>query len=203
VNPKAGLYAAAFVLFVSFVAFGRHVSRRPLGTLDARAAHLRARGVPVALAFTASGRMKALLALYVAIIISYYLAHLPVWIPIVLACSQGVSQMILEMLKLFFKRVRPDYWIVGLDAGHSYPSGHAATAVTTFCAWALVVAVSAMPPYVKYALVVVLALWAAGVAWSRLALGAHYLSDVIGGLMFGCAWLCALVALLLRTSAVK
>jgi len=48
----------------------------------------------------------------------------------------------------------------------------------------------------KVAIVTVLVLWALGIMWSRLALGAHYLSDVFGGALFGTAWLCALFAAL-------
>ena len=43
---------------------------------------------------------------------------------------------------------------------------------------------------------------AVGISWSRLALGAHYLTDVVGGLLFGAAFLCAALAIILRfTSA--
>jgi membrane-associated phospholipid phosphatase len=29
-----------------------------------------------------------------------------------------------------------------------------------------------------------------GIGWSRIALGAHHLTDVLGGYSFGAAWLC-------------
>jgi membrane-associated phospholipid phosphatase len=37
-----------------------------------------------------------------------------------------------------------------------------------------------------------------GIPWSRLALDAHYATDVIGGLVFGCGWLCATIAIVGR-----
>jgi membrane-associated phospholipid phosphatase len=46
-----------------------------------------------------------------------------------------------------------------------------------------------------------LALWACGVVWSRLALGAHYVTDLIGGLLLGATALALAkaVAIALRT----
>lgn len=58
----------------------------------------------------------------------------------------------------------------------------------------MVVLHSALPQTLKLPLAGLLMLWALGVDWSRLALGAHYFSDVFGGTLFGTAWLCALIA---------
>jgi undecaprenyl-diphosphatase len=202
-NLPAALSIAALALFAIFLFLGFHVSRRPLGLIDAHAVYFRAQATPLAVLFTTSGRMKALLIGYVAVLIVFALVHLPLRIPIILIAAQIVSQMSAEAFKLLFKRVRPDYWLVGLEAGHSYPSGHATTAVVTFAGWALVIAFSALPAYAKDAGAATLLLWAAGIAWSRLALGAHYLSDVAGGLIFGSAWLCALAAILSRSAITK
>jgi undecaprenyl-diphosphatase len=109
--------------------------------------------------------------------------------------SQILSQIIVELIKARYARARPDYWLVGLEAGHSYPSGHATTAVVFFAGWALVAIFSPLPDTVKALLAIALALWAVGVSWSRLALGAHYVSDVAGGTLFGAGWLCAVSAL--------
>jgi membrane-associated phospholipid phosphatase len=53
-----------------------------------------------------------------------------------------------------------------------------------------------MTESIKIALVALLAFWIAGIGWSRLALGAHYPTDVIGGTLFGVAWACATWAML-------
>ncbi len=190
------------MLFAAFLALGWAVSRRPLRSLDARAVYFRSQGTALALLLTKTGRSKALIAGYVAAIAIYAAGHLPLWIPLVLAASQFVSQIIVESFKLLFRRVRPDYWLIGLDAGHSYPSGHAATAVVSFLGWAVVAASSGLPGELKWPVAIALALWAVGVDWSRLALGAHYLSDVAGGTLFGGAWLCALIAVLGNISLV-
>lgn len=197
-TAAGSLYAAAATLFMLFVLLGLHVSRSPLHAFDARGAALRARATPLAIFFTKCGRSLPLCAGYAVAIAVYALVRLPVWLPLVLAASQFVSQLIVEGFKAIYRRTRPDYWLAGLEAGHSYPSGHSATAVVTFAAWAWVIAASAVPPPLRIALAAIFGLWALGVMWSRLALGAHYLSDVVGGALFGGAWICALAGTVTR-----
>ncbi len=184
------LGGVALALFALFVAVGLRVARRPLGPLDARAVCFRGQLTPLALVFTMSGRSRALTSACIVAIAMYAALRLPIAIPIAISASQLFSQLTVEFSKTLFKRIRPDYWLVGLDAGHSYPSGHAVTAIVFFMGWALVVALGTLPAPVKTVFVTVFALWALAIVWSRLALGAHYLSDVFGGALFGAAWLC-------------
>lgn len=190
---QADLWIASLLLFVLFVSLGISVSNKPLGALDARAIVFRGQATRLAVVFAKSGRSKGVTLLCAISLATYALMRLPVWIPLVMILSQILSQTIVEIVKLRYRRLRPDYWLAGLEAGHSYPSGHAVTAIVFFAGWAFVAASSAAPPVLKEAAVAALALWAAGISWSRLALGAHYLSDVAGGTLFGAAWLCALL----------
>lgn len=186
------LDVAAVVLFALFVALGLRIANRPLTRLDAEAIYFRGQLTPLALLFTLSGRSPALTAACILAIVIFALLRLPLGIPLLMAASQLVSQMIVEYAKTLFRRMRPDYWLVGREAGHSYPSGHATTAVVFFIGWAVVIAMGALPGGVKTALIAILTVWSLGIVWSRLALGAHYVTDVTGGALFGGAWLCAL-----------
>jgi membrane-associated phospholipid phosphatase len=42
----------------------------------------------------------------------------------------------------------------------------------------------------------IVAVFLAGIPWSRIALSAHYGTDVLGGLLFGAAWLCLMTVAL-------
>lgn len=197
-SPEARLYLAALVLFALFLWIGWIVARRPLGKLDTLAASFRSQATPLARAFTLSGRASGLAAASVAAFFVFLALHKPLWIPLAMIVSQLSSQGVVELFKAAFTRTRPDYWLVGLDAGHSYPSGHSATAVIFFIGWALVVAFSGLAPPIRDTLISVFALWALGIMWSRLALGAHYLSDVAGGAIFGAAWICGLCGIVVQ-----
>lgn len=181
----------AAALFAVFVMLGLHVSKRPLTRLDAEAVYFRGQLTPLALVFTISGRSPAMTASCMIAIAAYSVLRLPIGIAVIMALLQLLSQTLVELMKTLFRRMRPDYWLVGREAGHSYPSGHSTTAVVFFIGWAVVIAFGTLPGNVKTAGMALLTVWAVGVMWSRLALGAHYLSDVCGGALFGAAWLCA------------
>jgi undecaprenyl-diphosphatase len=194
--------AGALAGFALFVLLGSCVARVPF-SWDASAASLRGGFTQAAIVFTKSGRSAWLTAFCIAAFVFFAVTRRPLWIPAVMTASQVLSQIVIEAVKPLYGRVRPDYWLVGLDPGHSYPSGHSATSVIFFSGWGAVALLSGLPPFEKYAVAAALAVWALGICWSRLALGAHYLSDVCGGIAFGTGWLCALFAIVLQLRIVS
>ncbi len=98
------------------------------------------------------------------------------------------------LLKLFFQRERPDAalrYIVGPPESFSFPSGH--TFGTAGVVGALVMLVVAMRLRLAIRIVagVVGLSLMLGVAASRVYLGVHYPSDVLGGLLTAGAWVAA------------
>jgi len=191
-SRTAEYYIAAAVLFVAFVALGEFVTRKPALRVDA-AALFHARATRIARFFTFSGRWLFIVSGFVIAAAVFEYEHRGLVIPLLLVLSQMITQGLAELFKAHYRRVRPEYWIVGLDPGKSYPSGHAVTAIVYYCGFACVVAFSSLAPDLRYALVALLVAWAVCVDWSRLALGAHYLTDIAGGSLLGSAWLCAVL----------
>ncbi len=78
--------------------------------------------------------------------------------------------------------------------GFSFPSGHATTSalVAGTLAWLLIQVIQ--PRWARLAVAVVLASWAMLVALSRLYLGVHWVSDIVGSWLLAGAWLGVLVA---------
>lgn len=94
-------------------------------------------------------------------------------------------------------RARPpyeDWW--GAAGGPAFPSGHTtvATVLGVLGAWALMQGW----PRRRAAVVVAGAVVAVAVGWSRVWLGVHWPSDVLGGWLFGTAWALGTVLLLER-----
>lgn len=85
----------------------------------------------------------------------------------------------------------------GSAGGPSFPSGHttAATIFATFATWAVVAQLPA--GWTRRAVCLAAGLYAAAVGWSRVWLGVHWPTDVLGGWLFGATWWAGSAALLI------
>jgi membrane-associated phospholipid phosphatase len=193
------LWIVAVLCVGATLALGALVASRPPTRLDIEAGGLRGTAVPLALFFTALGRWPVLLAL--ALVAAGVALRLRTGLGAVgvLYGAQLLSQGANALCKLLFGRSRPDAWLRIHEHDLSYPSGHAVTAIVFFVGFALLAWHAPLPRPVATAIVVALGICAAGIPWSRLALSAHYLTDVLGGLLLGTAFLCAALAVIVRT----
>jgi membrane-associated phospholipid phosphatase len=107
---------------------------------------------------------------------------------VVLAGQLALSNLV----KVAVERVRPDMPPLHVLSGPSFPSGHATAAAATWAAVALVLSRGASPR-TRAVLAGAAVAIAVAVACSRVFLGAHWASDVVGGLLLGWTWfgLCA------------
>jgi membrane-associated phospholipid phosphatase len=110
-----------------------------------------------------------------------------------LGCSAAAVELLNGGLKLLFHRPRPELGFVHLDT-YSFPSGHATGATAIYALYAVLLASTVRVP--RAALVAGYLALVVAVGFSRLYLGAHYLSDVLAGTALGAA--CAALAMLVR-----
>jgi len=189
------LVAAAGLCALLFAALGVWAAHHPLSRLDLLGAGVRGTNIPLAVVLTKSGYGVALTILGIGTIAAAAALRVSVTIPLAILISQIVSQVVVNLMKGLFARPRPEAWLFRDEPGFSYPSGHATTAVVFYGAWLVVLWSSPLPLPVRAGGVAVLAAWALGIGWSRVALGAHYPTDVIGGFLFGLGWLCVTIAI--------
>lgn len=98
------------------------------------------------------------------------------WAALYFGLAALASVVVVQVLKAIFDRARPEEILVVSDVG-SFPSGHVANAATIAVALALIFGRTWIW-YAGAAYTVVMAL-------SRTYLGAHWLSDTIGGALIG------------------
>jgi membrane-associated phospholipid phosphatase len=98
------------------------------------------------------------------------------------ASSSAISFATILIIKRIFKRPRPfrgnfRIFPVYIAGDYSFPSGHAASSVSTATALSMA--------YPKWYVIAPAALWAGSVSYSRMYLGLHYPSDVATGALIG------------------
>lgn len=98
-------------------------------------------------------------------------------------------------LKTLFHRARPSFPDAFVHVlGYSFPSGHAMGSLIGFGMLAYVVVRMLRRPSVDRSIAISAAVVVLGIGFSRLYLGAHYLSDVVAGFAAGIVWLAACIS---------
>lgn len=102
----------------------------------------------------------------------------------------GIGSLIIDpALKTVVGRVRPVVADpVAYGPGNSFPSGHALGSIVSYGAL-LLVFLPALPRRARRPVTALVALVVLAIGFSRIALGVHYVSDVVGGWLLGIAWL--------------
>jgi membrane-associated phospholipid phosphatase len=107
---------------------------------------------------------------------------------LVVSVAVGI-EIVNPLMKLVFQRPRPELAFVHLDT-YSFPSGHAAGAAAIYFTLAALVG-RRLHGWDRVLMGVGTAVLVLAIGFSRLYLGAHYLSDVLAGLALGTAWAAA------------
>ena len=109
------------------------------------------------------------------------------WLPVFLIAVTIGQTLMSTLVKDLVDRVRPTANPIAHTLGPSFPSGHTTGAAACFAAFALVLG-RGRSRNVQAILAGAAVFVALAVAASRVLLGVHWLSDVIGGLALGWGW---------------
>ncbi len=119
----------------------------------------------------------------IALVLLVLAWRLPAWrarivasVVVLVLCWRGA-----DLFQHLFARPRQLDWVVKREKSFSYPSSHATIAFGFYAFWALMLYRSQLPRTVRTMAASVLAAFALAICWARLALGAHYVTDLVGG----------------------
>jgi len=193
VRLGAAIVALAAALCCGFL--GASVSTAPPAGIDLAGFAVAGMWTPVALVFTASCWWPVLVSYAASAIV--LAAFRPAWRARVAfsVLTTAIAWQGSDAIKNLFERSRPPYWVAIHETSWSYPSGHAMFAVVVYGLWSYYIATSGLPQPMRGVLAGVCAVWGVCVLWSRLALGAHYVTDLIGGVLFGITMLAIATAI--------
>ena len=94
-----------------------------------------------------------------------------------------------QLLKIVFMRPRPEIMKLIEEQGYSFPSGHSMVSTAFYGLLIYLIYKNVKNKYIKFTLCTILSILILIIGLSRIYLGVHYASDVIGGVCFSIAYL--------------
>lgn len=116
----------------------------------------------------------------------------------ILICGNlGISAFLNQVLKHIIQRPRPTEFRIINESGYSFPSGHSMVSAAFYGFLIYLIYKKVKNKYLKWSLITILSILIILIGTSRIYLGVHYTSDVIGG------FLVAVSYLIIYTSIIK
>lgn len=126
------------------------------------------------------------------IVVALWLAHQKAWRTLAYwIIAIGGGSLINTVIKSALQRARPTELYLNGASAFSFPSGHSTVNAVLYGFLAILV-MRQIAPIWRAPVAIGTGTLIAAIAFSRLYLGAHWLSDVAGGLAFGAMWLALL-----------
>ncbi|WP_185960069.1 phosphatase PAP2 family protein [Planococcus soli] len=118
------------------------------------------------------------------------------WRIVYFLIAMGGVTILISVLKAAFSRDRPNILETYDGTGYSFPSGHSTAPIVFYGFIMYLVIRSKLNVLAKWLINIFLGILIFLIAFSRLPLGVHYFTDVIGGLTLGLTWLVSCIAIL-------
>ena len=107
-----------------------------------------------------------------------------------MSLSIGLSALINKIVKHLVQRPRPDESFRLIEeTGYSFPSGHSATSMAFYGFMIYLIDKNIKNKALKISLIAILSLLIILIGLSRVYLGVHYITDVLGGFLVGLMFL--------------
>lgn len=100
-----------------------------------------------------------------------------------------ISTILSHILKFIFARPRPNNIRLVQESGFSFPSAHAMIGISYYGFLIYLIVKHAKKKSIKYLVAIGISILIILVGLSRVYLGVHYFSDIIGGFIFGAIYL--------------
>ncbi len=100
----------------------------------------------------------------------------------------GVT-VINQAIKHIVRRPRPNVLRLVEEDGYSFPSGHSMVSMAFYGIIIYLVYKNVTNKYLKWSLITLLSLLILSIGFSRIYVGVHYFTDVVGGFLLGLAYL--------------
>lgn len=159
-------------------------------TLDWMVAHRNAAATNIAWFFSTMGNTVGMTVIAVIAIALLSWKTRSYWPGVLIALTAAGSVALTIVLKHVTHRARPaiEQAIAPVPTSYAFPSGHTLNAAAILGVIGYLLFILLRRQFVRIFSICALGACMLAVGWSRIYLGHHWLSDVLAGLLIGCAW---------------
>ena len=101
----------------------------------------------------------------------------------------GIVTILNQIIKFIMQRPRPTEFRIIEETGYSFPSGHSMVSLAFYGYLIYLIYKYVKNKYLKWTLIVLLGILICTIGISRIYLGVHYTSDVLGGFLISISYL--------------
>ena len=101
----------------------------------------------------------------------------------------GIITILNQLLKRILQRPRPEEFRIINESGYSFPSGHSMISMAFYGYLIYLIYKYAKNKYIKWTSIILLSILICSIGISRIYLGVHYTSDVLGGFLISISYL--------------
>ena len=135
----------------------------------------------------------------IALAVGFYMRH-EIYNSLYILLTLGGTIFLNTTLKIFFKRTRPDLWsLLVVEKSCSFPSGHAMISM----ALALTLIVLTYYSRARCFSIILGAFYVVLIGFSRLYLGVHFPTDILGGWLISSVWILLATRLMFHNRAFR
>ena len=149
---------------------------------------------PIAKVITRFGNAETLIFITIVLVIYIKDKKVRIAIPVNLFCASILN----FTLKNIVQRPRPNEFRIIDQSGYSFPSGHSMVSMAFYGFLVYLIFKNVKNKYIKILLIFILASIIFMIGLSRIYLGVHYTSDVLGGFLLALSYL-TLYTMLFKT----
>ena len=101
----------------------------------------------------------------------------------------GIVTILNQIIKFIMQRPRPTEFRIIEETGYSFPSGHSMVSLAFYGYLIYLIYKYVKNKYIKWGLITLLSILIVSIGTSRIYLGVHYTSDVLGGFLIAVSYL--------------
>jgi undecaprenyl-diphosphatase len=144
-------------------------------------------------ALSASGTTKPVVGIALLVMAFLFFVLRRRWELLTVVMALGGSTLLNSAVKNAVGRERPSLHRIVEEAGYSFPSGHAMAALSLYGVTAYLLWRHVGSGWGRTLIAAIAAIYILAIGASRIYLGVHYPSDVIGGYLLSGCWLAATI----------